>query len=246
MRRNLNGNTRCVRHNGNQSHGYTPGVNRCLEWSGSMEGSPVDWWEEDEEFGYSVSGGEECCILRGTDDGCLDWGPCDGYSQSSRGLSMAENKQIKRVVREQVMMLGFGNTGGPGVGFSTAIATPTSKYEQYEDYEMEEGEICEDCGEVHEGNCGVYENYSIEKGSHGHPHEMDEKPERGVGRLTKLVKKYFDFGEDYELEEGSGSGEGGTYNINISNKSADPDYTADAMGMFENILRNNIMKYKNR
>ena len=177
-------NTRCVRHNGNQSHGYQPGINRCLEWSGSKS-SPVDRWEDEEEFGYSVSGSEQCCIEIGPDDGCIKYGPCDD-SQSSESLSVEMSEQIKRIVREQAMMLGFGNTGGPGVGFDTAIATPTSKYEQYEEEEEE------------------------------------------------------------ELDETSGSGEGGTYNINISNQSADPNYTADGMGMFESIIRRNLRKYKNR
>ena len=164
------GNKYCVRHNGNQSGGYKPGFNRCLEWSGSKS-SPVEWWEKDEEVGYSVSGGEECCILRGTDDGCLEYGPC--------GVRMAESElidTIERIVNEQ-MMLGFGNTQGMSLG----ITKPSDKYEE----------------------------------------ELEE-----------------------ELEEDDTTGT--TYNVNVSNKSADPNYTDDGMGMFESILRNNIMKYKNR
>ena len=152
------GNRYCVRHNGNQSHGYTPGVNRCLEWSDSVIM-------------------QECCTAVDMDNNCVEWGPCPG--ESSGGLSIEMNEQIERIVREQAMMLGFGNTGGPGIGFDTAIATPTSKYEQYE--------------------------------------EEDET----------------------ELDEN-----GGSYNININNQSADPDYTADGMGIFENIFRKNIRSYR--
>ena len=61
--------------------------------------------------------------------------------------------------------------------------------------------------------------------------------------ITKPSDKYEEELEE-ELEEDDTTGT--TYNVNVSNKSADPNYTDDGMGMFESILRNNIMKYKNR
>ena len=125
--------------------------------------------------------GRKCCITVDMNNECVEYGPC-GKGKSSEKLSREMNEQIERIVKEQAMMLGFGNSGGPGVGFETAVATPTSKYEQYEE-------------------------------------------------------------EEYELDETSGSGEGGTYNINISNQSADPAYTADGMGMFESIIRRKLRNY---
>ena len=135
------GNNRCIRHNGNQNHGYKPGVNRCLEWAGDRIGSPVDWWEEEEMDTIQVRESE----LVNT---------------------------IEKIVKEQ-MMLGFGNTQGIGLG----IAKPSDKY------------------------------------------DLDEE----------------------ELDEDDTTGT--TYNVNIANKSADPDYTADAMGIFENISKQNLKKY---
>lgn len=60
----------------------------------------------------------------------------------------------------------------------------------------------------------------------------------GLG-IAKPSDKY-DLGED-ELDEDDTTGT--TYNVNISNQSADPDYTADGMGIFENILKQNLKKY---
>ena len=152
------GNNRCIRHNGNQNHGYKPGVNRCLEWSGDRKSSPVDRWEDD-DYDFSYRKGS----------------PVDWWEEETDIIQVRESvliDTIEKIVKEQIM-LGFGNNQGMGLG----IAKPSDKY---------------------------------------------------------------DLGED-ELDEDDTTGT--TYNVNISNKSADPDYTADGMGIFENILKQNLKKY---
>jgi hypothetical protein len=82
---------------------------------------------------------------------------------------------IKRIVKEQAAMLGFGNMGGLSLG----VSKPTDKYqEMHEDdntsntYNVNYMDQSASNQNMEDWEMG--EDYSIERGSHGHPHEMDE------------------------------------------------------------------------
>jgi len=116
-------------------------------------------------------------------------------------------RSIEKIVKEQAAMLGFGNMGGLSMG----VSKPSDKYELDEDAQdtntsdtINVNYMDQNAANQSMEDWEMGEDYSIEKGSHGHPHEMDE--DCGDGEM------YEGCGDDYELEEDSGAFEDNYFN----------------------------------
>ena len=84
---------------------------------------------------------------------------------------------IDRIVKEQAAMLGFGNMGGLSLG----VSKPSDKYELDEDSQdtntsdtINVNYMDQNAANQNMEDWEMGEDYSIERGSHGHPHDMDE------------------------------------------------------------------------
>tara|TARA_R110000744_G_scaffold34719_2_gene80725 strand:- start:363 stop:1193 length:831 start_codon:yes stop_codon:yes gene_type:complete len=118
-----------------------------------------------------------CAIKKDRESGKI--GPSNGGSKSKKKTIAVSESQlinsIDRIVKEQAAMLGFGNMGGLSLG----VSKPSDKYqEMYEDdntsntYNVNYMDQSASNQNMEDWEMG--EDYSIERGSHGHPHEMDE------------------------------------------------------------------------
>jgi hypothetical protein len=105
---------------------------------------------------------------------------------------------IERIVKEQAAMLGFGNMGGLSLG----VSKPSDKYELDEDSQdtntsdtINVNYMDQNAANQNMEDWEMGEDYSIERGSHGHPHDMDEgcgdgKTASGVSTgVDRLVRK---------------------------------------------------------
>tara|TARA_B100001094_G_scaffold317721_1_gene360454 strand:+ start:909 stop:1358 length:450 start_codon:yes stop_codon:yes gene_type:complete len=84
---------------------------------------------------------------------------------------------IEKIVKEQAAMLGFGNMGGLTLG----VSKPSDKYEMGEDTQdtnttttYNVNYMDQEAANKNMEDWEMGEDYSIERGSHGHPHEMEE------------------------------------------------------------------------
>ena len=100
---------------------------------------------------------------------------------------------IDKIVKEQAAMLGFGNMGGLSLG----VSKPSDKYqEMYEDDAHDTYNVNymdQEAANKNMEDWEMGEDYSIERGSHGHPHEMEE------GKKAK--PDYLDFDKDGNKKE---------------------------------------------
>jgi hypothetical protein len=100
---------------------------------------------------------------------------------------------IDKIVKEQAAMLGFGNMGGLSLG----VSKPSDKYqEMYEDDAHDTYNVNymdQEAANQNMEDWEMGEDYSIERGSHGHPHEMEE------GKKAK--PDYLDFDKDGNKKE---------------------------------------------
>jgi len=109
---------------------------------------------------------------------------------------------IERIVKEQSVMLGFGNMGGLSLG----VSKPSDKYRELDEDAQDSNTsdtinvnyMNQQAANQNMEDWEMGEDYSIEKGSHGHPHDMDE----GCGD----DEMYEGCGDD-EMYEGCGDDE---------------------------------------
>ena len=120
-------------------------------------------------------GHARCCeIKKDRESGKL--GPSNGGKKKTIAVSESQLiNSIERIVKEQAAMLGFGNMGGLSLG----VSKPSDKYqEMYEDDNTSNtynvNYMNQSASNQNMEDWEMGEDYSIERGSHGHPHEMDE------------------------------------------------------------------------
>ena len=130
--------------------------------------------------------------------------------KGGRRIKVSESeliKSIEKIIKEQSAMLGFGNMGGLSLG----VSKPTDKYELGEDAQdtntsstINVNYMDQNAANQSMEDWEMGEDYSIEKGSHGHPHEMDE--DCGDGEMHEGC------GDGEEMYEDSGAFESNYFN----------------------------------
>lgn len=91
---------------------------------------------------------------------------------------------IEKIVKEQAAMLGFGNMGGLSLG----VSKPSDKYKELDEDAQDTNTsdtininyMDQQAANQNMEDWEMGEDYSIEKGSHGHPHG-DEELEEDAG-----------------------------------------------------------------
>ena len=198
----------------------------------------------------------------------------ESSKKSNKKIIVSENElinAIEQLVKEQ--MLGFGNMGGLGGGFSNPIATPTSKYkqemgEQTDDFKdrmsgdafREDAEGGEYEGDLDEAYDDIVDKKNLEMsgysdkktgGSTDKRPNLDKEGKPVIGEADRDIPPSSPPGvheeDDEELDEQASEEEkhlSGDVTLNVVD---DPAATADGMGMFESKVRkmvNNIISEK--
>ena len=200
----------------------------------------------------------------------------ESSKESNKKIIVSENElinAIEQIVKEQ--MLGFGDMGGLGGGFSNPIATPTSKYkqemgEQTDDFKdrmsgdafREDAEGGEYEGDIDETYDDIVDKKNLEMSGYSDKKtggSDDKRPNldkegnpvvEGTDEPPAIVKNEpLSEYDDEELDEQASEEEkhlSGDVTLNVVD---DPAATSDGMGMFESRVRkmvNNIITEKKK
>tara|TARA_R100000315_G_scaffold61780_1_gene41103 strand:- start:841 stop:1653 length:813 start_codon:yes stop_codon:yes gene_type:complete len=191
--------------------------------------------------------------------------------KQKKKIIVSENElieSIEKIVKEQ--MLGFGNMGGLGGGFTSPVATPTSRYkremgEQTDDFKdrmsgdafREDAEGGDYEGDIDEAYDDIVDKKNLEMSGYDdkktggtddkRPNlDKDGKPVKEERDVPPTAPKGMDE-DDEELDEQASEEEkhlAGKVTLNVVD---DPAATSDGMGMFESRIRkmvNNIISEK--
>jgi|5B_taG_2_1085324.scaffolds.fasta_scaffold00021_26 hypothetical protein len=191
--------------------------------------------------------------------------------KQKKKIIVSENElieSIEKIVKEQ--MLGFGNMGGLGGGFTSPVATPTSRYkremgEQTDDFKdrmsgdafREDAEGGDYEGDIDEAYDDIVDKKNLEMSGYDdkktggtddkRPNlDKDGKPVKEERDVPPTAPKGMNE-DDEELDEQASEDEkhlAGKVTLNVVD---DPAATADGMGMFESRIRkmvNNIISEK--